>query len=113
MRLSAVLNCVAFASILTFASAAVAAPEPEIRVSDPIRHDNLAVYFIHGPSKSGPVPLTLEEALGKGTAQVRETSNGNSLEIENLGDTPVFVQAGDIVKGGFWRPVFKAARPSY
>jgi hypothetical protein len=31
---------------------------------------------------------------------VRETSNVNQLEIENLGDDEVFVQAGDIVKGG-------------
>ncbi len=101
MRLSAVLNCVAFASMLTLAGVAAAAPEPgSIRVSDPVRHDNLAVYFIHGPSKAGPVPLTLEEALASGAAQVRETSDVNSLEIENLGDTPVFVQAGDIVKGG-------------
>ena len=100
MRLSAVLNCVAFASILTLTTAATAAPEPDIRVSTPIRHDNLAVYFVRGPSKAGPVPLTLEEALAKNVARVSETSNVNSLEIENLGDTPVFVQAGDIVKGG-------------
>ena len=46
------------------------------------------------------MPLTLEEALTSGVAQVRETSDVNSLEIENLGDTPVFVQAGEIVKGG-------------
>jgi hypothetical protein len=46
------------------------------------------------------VPLTLEEALRDGKVQVRETGNVNSLEIENLGDEPVFVQAGDIVKGG-------------
>jgi hypothetical protein len=57
-------------------------------------------YRIHGPSKSGPVPFTLDEALRNGSVQVRETSNVNSLDIENLGDTPVFVQAGDIVKGG-------------
>lgn len=80
---------------------ATAAPDPTaIRVSDPVRHDNLVVYFIHGPSKSGPVPLTLDEALRQGSVRVRETSNVNSLDIENLGDTPVFVQAGDIVKGG-------------
>ncbi len=46
------------------------------------------------------MPLTLEEALTSGVAQARETSDVNSLEIENLGDTPVFVQAGEIVKGG-------------
>ena len=101
MRLSAVLNCVAFASILTVAGAAAAAPESaQVRVSGPVVHENLAIYFIHGPSQPGPVPLTLDEALRNGSVQVRETSNVNSLEIENLGDKPVFVQAGDIVKGG-------------
>jgi cytochrome c biogenesis protein ResB len=101
MRLSAVLNCVAFASMLTIAGAASAAPDPSsIRVSDPVRHDNLAVYFIHGPSKPGAVPLTLEEALAKGVVRLSETGNVNTLEIENFGDAQVFVQAGDVVKGG-------------
>jgi len=31
---------------------------------------------------------------------VRETGNVNQLEIENIGDDEVFVQSGDIVKGG-------------
>ena len=99
MRLSAVVNCAAFVSMLSFAGAAGAAPEP-LRVSGPVTHENLSIYFIHGPSQKGPVPLTLEEALRDGKVQVRETGNVNSLEIENLGDQPVFVQAGDIVKGG-------------
>lgn len=101
MRLSAVLNCVAFASMLTIAGAATAAPDAtSLRVSDPVRHANLTVYFIHGPSTAGPVPLTLEEALARGVVRLSETSNVNSLEIENLGDAQVFVQAGDVVKGG-------------
>src|SRR6185369_17077443 len=100
MRLSAVLKCAAFASMLTVAGAVLAAPNSPPQVSEPVRHANLAVYFIRGVSSPGAVPLTLEEALAKGVAQVRETSNVNSLEIENTGDAPVFVQAGDIVKGG-------------
>src|SRR5437868_11568866 len=70
------------------------------RVSGPIVHENLAVYFIHGKSAAGKVPLTLEEAMAKGVVKVRETSNVNQLEIENLGNDEVFVQSGDIVKGG-------------
>ena len=70
------------------------------RISGPIVHENLAVYFIHGKSTPGKVPLTLEEALARGVVKVRETSNVNQLEIENLGDDEVFVQSGDIVKGG-------------
>jgi hypothetical protein len=75
------------------------APEGH-RVSGPVVHENLAVYFIHGKSAPGKVPLTLEEAMVKGVVKVRETSNVNQLEIENLGNDEVFVQSGDIVKGG-------------
>jgi hypothetical protein len=38
--------------------------------------------------------------MAKGVVKVRETSNVNELEIENLGLDDVFVQSGDIVKGG-------------
>jgi hypothetical protein len=78
---------------------AAQAPETN-RISGPIVHENLAVYFIHGKSAPGKVPLTLEEAMASGVVNVRETSNVNQLEIENLGDDEVFVQSGDIVKGG-------------
>jgi hypothetical protein len=75
------------------------APEGR-RVSGPVAHENLAIYFIHGKSAPGKVPLTLEEAMAQGVVKVRETSNVNELEIENLGQDDVFVQSGDIVKGG-------------
>ena len=46
------------------------------------------------------MPLTLDEALAKGAVKVHETGNVNELQIENLGTDEVFVQSGDIVKGG-------------
>jgi hypothetical protein len=79
--------------------AATAEPEP-YRISGPVVHENLAIYFVHGSSASGPVPLTLQEALANGSAQVRETGSVNQLEVENTGDKEVFIQSGDIVKGG-------------
>ena len=75
------------------------APEGQ-RISGPVVHENLAIFFIHGKSAPGKVPLTLEEAMANGVVKVRETSNVNQLEIENLGTDEVFVQSGDIVKGG-------------
>lgn len=70
------------------------------KLSGPFVHENLAVYFIHSTSADGPVPLTLAEALANGTVHVRETGSVNNLEIENTGASDVFIQAGDIVKGG-------------
>ena len=72
----------------------------EYRVTGPVVHENLAIYLVHGKSAAGPVPLTLEEALAKGTVKVHETGSVNELQIENLGAGEVFVQSGDIVKGG-------------
>ena len=70
------------------------------RLSGPVVHGNLAIYFVHGESRSGPVPLTLAEALDKKTVDVREIGRVNELTIENKGDEKIFIQAGDIVKGG-------------
>src|SRR4029079_12695586 len=67
-------------------------------ISGPHVHENLAVYFVHGESAPGPVPLTLQEALGKGSVRVIETGEVNELKVENTGDDDVFIQAGDIVK---------------
>jgi hypothetical protein len=77
-----------------------AARADEYRISGPITHENLAIYLVHGKSAAGAVPLTLDEALAKRAVKVHETGNVNELQIENLGADEVFVQSGDIVKGG-------------
>lgn len=89
-----------------FATAAsLAAPSPSFAatapdVTGPVVHERLAIYFIHGKSAGGPVPLTLAEALAKGAVTVHETGSVNELAIENTSDDEVFIQSGDIVKGG-------------
>lgn len=70
------------------------------RLSGPVVYDNLAIYFVHGKSRSGPLPLTLQEAIAKRVVEVRETGKVNELQVENVGDEEVFIQSGDIVKGG-------------
>ena len=89
-------------AVLSFAAAAprTAFADTKTRISGPHAHENLAVYFIHGPSAEGPVPLTLQEALDKGSVRVLETGSVNELKIENTGDEDIFIQSGDIVKGG-------------
>jgi hypothetical protein len=82
------------------AASAEANSPGEYRLSDPVVHGNLAIYFVHGKSRSGPVPLTLQEALARKVITVRETGKVNELQVENAGDEEVFIQAGDIVKGG-------------
>jgi hypothetical protein len=79
------------------------------RISGPFLHANLAIYLVHGKSVAGPVPLTLQEALTKGVVQVEETGSVNDLTIENTGEEPVFVQSGEIVKGGRQDRVFMSS----
>ena len=77
-----------------------AAADQGMRISGPHVHENLAIYLVHGVSAGGAIPLTLQEALAKGSVQVTETGRVNELQIENTGAEEVFIQAGDIVKGG-------------
>jgi hypothetical protein len=72
----------------------------DYRLSGPAVHGNLAIYFVHGKSRPGPIPLTLAEALAKKTIEVREIGQVNELQVENIGGEEIFIQAGDIVKGG-------------
>jgi hypothetical protein len=97
-RSIAPLALAAFAACAAGSGPALA--ETSQRLSGPHVHQNLAVYFIHGESAAGAVPLTLDEALAMGKVQVLETGQVNELKIENTGGEEVFIQAGDIVKGG-------------
>ena len=96
-RLLAALAATSLALVTPEASGARA---DEYRISGPITHENLAIYLVHGKSAEGRVPLTLEEALAKRAVRVHETGNVNELTVENLGNEEVFIQSGDIVKGG-------------
>lgn len=71
-------------------------------LSGPYTHENLTVYLVHGEDRlTGPTPITLEEAMKREIVVVHETSDVNELEIENVSSSEeVYVQAGDIVKGG-------------
>ena len=71
----------------------------DMRISGPHVHENLAIYFVHGPARR-PGPADPAGGAGQGQVQVVETGRVNELQIENTGDEEVFIQAGDIVKGG-------------
>jgi ARG/rhodanese/phosphatase superfamily protein len=72
------------------------------RLSDPYTHENLTVFLIHGPDQlKDKVFLTLQEALAQKKVIVHETKTVSELAVENLSETEeIFIQAGDIVKGG-------------
>lgn len=66
-------------------------------ISGPVTHGNLSVYLIHGPDRlRGGRVLPLQTALAQGLATV----HASGLSIDNRADVPIFLQAGDIVKGG-------------
>jgi hypothetical protein len=78
-------------------------PAPKYRISGPFTHDNLTIFFLHGDDQmkvKGKKILTLDEALEQKKVIVHETKNVQQLAIENTSDDEVFIQAGDIVKGG-------------
>ena len=71
-------------------------------LSQPITHRNLQIFLVHGNTLFEERHYaTLSEALEKGLVVVKETGNVEELSIENLSnDLTVFLNAGDIVKGG-------------
>ncbi|MCP4685564.1 MAG: hypothetical protein GY867_08955 [bacterium] len=73
----------------------------DYRITGPYTHDNLSLYFIHGrDAVQIESMLTLAEALRMEKVIVHETGRVGELSIENLSDLPIFIQSGDIVKGG-------------
>jgi hypothetical protein len=103
MQRRAFLTLASALSLSTLIGRAGPASAEPPQVTGPFVHENLAVYLVHGKSAPGPVPLTLEEALARGAVEVRETGSVNELSIQNRSAEEVFVQAGDIVKGGQMR----------
>jgi hypothetical protein len=95
-----------------------AEPSPEkVGVKDmptigaPKTFENLTVFPISSKTQIDVGPLTtLDAAVKKGDAEVREVGSGpsahasgarvNALVIENKGKVPIYVLAGTVVKGG-------------
>jgi hypothetical protein len=71
-------------------------------MSSPYIYKNLSVYLIYGKDQMARKNLlTLQEAMEKDLIIVYETGDVNELEVENVSPTyEVFIQSGDIVKGG-------------
>lgn len=95
-------------SVGTAAPAPVPQPQPaavagpgDLRISGPYVHENLTVFLVHGPDRvAGKNFITLQEAIPAGKVVVHETGNVNELSIENVSSDEVYIQSGDIVRGG-------------
>jgi hypothetical protein len=96
MNLSAISTSLSLALSTLTASAAVGT------ITGPFTCQNLQVFLVHGDTLLETRRYaTLSEALEKGIVVVKETGNVQELTIENLSkETTVFLNAGDIVKGG-------------
>ena len=76
------------------------APASNYRLSGPYTYKNLTVFLVHGKDRTTKTFLTLQEALAQKKVRVYETKDVNELAIRNLSNQDIYVQAGDIVRGG-------------
>lgn len=101
-RLSFAAVIVAAACLLgPRASKADAPALATLELTGPYVYQNLAVFAVHdkNAAKHEEV-LTLQEALAKKVVTVQETGDVNRLVATNKGKDAVYLQSGDIVKGG-------------
>ncbi len=99
MKLRSIFGVMA---VLFFFAALAAAQNPAYRISAPYSHKNLTIFLIHGKNETSKTNiLTLQEAMQRQVLRVYETSDVNELAVENVSKQfDVFIQSGDIVKGG-------------
>lgn len=89
------------ASLSISSASWAAATLPDYKIVGPVKSHNLEVFIIHGSDSVHSQNIqTLGEAMKAGTLKVFETGDVNELACQNLSSLPVFIQSGDIVKGG-------------
>ena len=88
--------------IVTLIVASAAMAQSNYRISAPYTYKNLTIFLIHGKDSTNKKNIiTLQEALKLKVFKVYETSEVNELQVENTSTQyDVFIQSGDIVKGG-------------
>jgi hypothetical protein len=86
--------------IAALAAIAFTAEAAELRLSGPYTHDNLSLYLVHGQDRFQKKYLTLADAMVQGKVVIYETSNVNVLQVGNVSGQDVYIQSGEIVKGG-------------
>lgn len=101
---------VAMVFIVSGAAAAInrpASPTPvrtyveQIDVGDPARYQNLTVFPVTLPRNVPAGVETLDDAIRSHQLIISEIGSGrvNTLSVENVGKTPVFIMAGEVLEG--------------
>lgn len=73
----------------------------EYKISGPITHKNLSIFLIHGDDSFIIEDLLiLTEAIEQDKIKIHEKHRVSELLVENTSDNHIFIQSGDIVKGG-------------
>src|ERR1043165_7193863 len=103
MKLKHLITFAVFCLLIALPLHGQDSPRPQksnYRLSGPYTHQNLTVFLIHGKDQTTRTFLTLQEALAQKKVRVYETKDVNELAIRNLSNEDIYVQAGDIVRGG-------------
>ena len=84
----------------------------ECTLLDPVQYDNMTVIPIQGNTGYFGEILTLDEALAEESIEITEVSQSgsvNRLSIKSTSKKPVFIMAGEILKGSKQDRVLKNA----
>jgi hypothetical protein len=104
LSLLAVLACVPLLLVHRRATAQTPAAMPALaalELTGPYVYQNLAVFAVHDRNTANHQEiLTLEEGLAKKVVTIEEVGQVNRLVASNNGKSSVYLQSGDIVKGG-------------
>jgi hypothetical protein len=86
---------------LALAALSTAAAATDYKISGPYTSNNLSIYLVHASEKvNEKIYVTLDEAMDHHLVVVYETSDVNTLLVANISKDEVYIQSGDIVKGG-------------
>jgi hypothetical protein len=105
LRASAmIVACCAILALVT--QSVTAQPDDNVTQADefaysaPYTHKNLTIYLISSKDRTTPGYSSLKEAMDGKKLTVYETGTVGELSVKNGSKKPVFIQSGDIVKGG-------------
>jgi hypothetical protein len=83
-----------------------------VRVAEPMEAGGLQVFALYWEPPAGLVYRTLDEAVAAGTLEVTEVTEGGSvptLKVHNRDCLPVFLMAGEHLRGGKQNRVLNAS----